>query len=72
MELGSEDHRLFQSDGDETEGPFEFEAGGSASGGPPFCMPVQFELVVNLDPYRRMIIDLFLEGPPEGCDQELN
>ncbi len=34
--------------------------------------PVQFELVATLNPYRRMIVDLFLQGPPGNCQPGLN
>ena len=51
---------------------FEFETDGMESDDPSFAQPVQFELVVSLDPYTRMIVELFLEGPPEGCNPGLN
>lgn len=48
----------------------EYDASGELEEEPLY--EVQFVPLPELDPKTRMIVGLFLEGPPEGCRPWLN
>jgi hypothetical protein len=67
MDLGTESYseywEEFECDGFEVDSGGEMDAPIAQSG---------FVIVGRLDPKTRMYIKLFAQGPPEGCDPELN
>lgn len=79
MSLCSESYECdgFDCDGFDCDG-FDCDGfGGGAMGdcGRGFSAPFHqagFILVGKLDPKTRMLIKLFAQGPPEGCDPGLN
>lgn len=68
MGLGSEDYSDDECEGCEGCSGSMYLTESEAA----MDVPIQFELVSDLDPYRRMIVDMFMEGPPGGCRPERN